>query len=251
MFFRSLIISFIIFTIIFRSTIINASNNQIMTSSDILSNIIYLIDPKLTVDTFSALGSCPHDYILKPSDFNKAKNAKFIIYISNSFEEFIPQLAKNSSAKLINLSYEIGLNPDANMHLWMNLSLVKQILSILGNNLNKDVTNAHKIIDELMLYKQQELANLKEILLLSENLEYFFTDIPEIQINKLYLTPGMISVKQIKKITNSNSKCIVLDQNTKLNLETIINKKIITIPAETWSIDLYKKMIDDIKTNCL
>ena len=230
-----------------------ATNTKITVSSQPIANIVGLLNSNTEIDTLSPSGACPHEYILKPSDFNRAKNSNFVIYTSDVFEPFIKPITMHSSAKIINLSHSLGITHDHNMHIWMSLENVKKAISVIANALQKPDTQALEQIDELIIYKKAQLSKLQSVLLLSDSLEYLFEDMPHVTVEKLYIKPGMTSAKDIVVLSNQHAdKCIII--NDKENVESIASKighKVIGVASEDWSLDGYKKIVDDIRDDCV
>jgi zinc transport system substrate-binding protein len=230
-----------------------ATTAQITVSSSPIANIIFLLDPKATVTTLAPTGTCPHEYLLKPSDFQRARNSGVIIYTSDDFEPFIKPFIKNSHSKVLNLSNLLNIQQNHNMHIWMSLHNVRKATHIIAQTLKIPEKKALQQIDTLMKYKKTQLSSLKSVLLLSDSLEYLFEDMPHIKVQKLYLKPGMTSAKDIIVLRNQKpEQCIIIDNHE--NVESIslkISHKVIDVDSEDWSIDSYKRLIDDIRDGCI
>lgn len=233
---------------------IKAENIKITVSSEALANIVSLVTQEsYKIDVISQAGLCPHEYILKPSDFKKAQNSDFVIYMSDNFETFMEHITKNSKAQIINLSKKMHIPNTHNMHIWMSLESVKKIITIIAKEIHQKAEESLNKIDDLINYKKTQLAGLHNVLLLSNSLEYLFEDIPNLKIEKLYLRSGMISAKDVTVLSKySADKCMLIDKNE--NISALLNKvgkKIIPVDSENWSLEGYKKIIDDIKTICI
>ena len=221
--------------------------------ASIVRLIVHLIDHDTTINILTPSGSCPHEYILKPSDFIRVENSNFVIYTSDDFEPFIKPIIKHSQAQIINLSDILDIKSNHNMHIWMSLENVKKSAIIIAHALGLPSKDALQQIDDLNRYKHAQLKNLQSALLLSDSLEYLFEDMPHVKVEKLYIKPGMTSAKDIMVLsTQSANKCILI--NDKENVESIASKighKIVPIAREDWSLDGYKKIIDDIRNTCI
>ena len=229
-----------------------AANNKIMVSSEPIANIVRLIDATAIIDTLAPTDSCPHEYILKPSDFRRAENSNFVIYTSDDFEPFMKPVAKHSQAKILNLSHILDIAPNHNMHIWMSLENVRKAATVIAHALKMPSKQTLQQIDDLIHYKKMQLANLKSVLLLSDSLEYLFEDMPHVKVKKLYIKPGMTSVRDIVVLSSQSAdECIII--NDKENVESIASKighKVVGVPSEDWGLEEYKKMVDDIRAGC-
>lgn len=230
-----------------------ATSIHITASSEPIANIIRLISKNSHIDVIATSGACPHEYILKPSDFSKTQNSDFVIYISDDFEPFIKPITQKSNATVINLSRELNIQPTHNMHIWMSLKNVQQIIKIISHTLNLPDDQAMKQVTELNIYKKTQLSGLKSVLLLSDSLEYLFEDMHNIKIEKLYINTNMTSAKDIAFLKKQNpDQCILI--NDRNNIEAIasqIKHDVAGIASEQWSLEGYKKMIDNIRDKCI
>ena len=231
-----------------------AQKPKITTSSEPIAAITrMLVGDNAMINTISNSSLCPHEYILKPSDLNLAKNSDFVIYLSDYFEPFILPVIKNSHAKVINLSERLKFNPKSNMHIWMSLEDVHKMAVIIADELNVPHNDAVQRIDQLNKYKKTQLADLRSVLLLSDSLEYLFEDMPHVKIEKLYIMPGMTSVRDIVTLRNQpKDRCILMNNSDNIaSISSKIGHKVIPVSSESWSIEGYKKIIDDIRSECL
>ena len=230
----------------------HAESQKITVSSQPIASIVKLIDSNAIIDILTPAGTCPHEYLLKPSDFRRAKNSNLVIYTSDNFEPFMKPMLKNSNAKIINLSHVLDIAPDHNMHIWMSLENVHKATQVIAQELKMPSKPALQQLDDLISYKKTQLANLRSVLLLSDSLEYLFEDMPHVKVEKLYIKPGMTSAKDIMSLSNQSAKkCILI--NDKENVESIASKighKVVPVTSENWSTTEYKKTIDDIKNLC-
>ena len=249
---RILLLSFIL---LFSSAAYTASL-KITVSSRPIANIVQLViqDNKINakIDVIASSGSCPHEYILKPSDFAKTKDSNFVIYMSDNFEPFIKPITKNSDAKIINLSHELGIKPTSNMHIWMSIENIKKTVRIISTALNIPSGIALRKITDLSKYKKIQLSDLKSVLLLSDSLEYLFEDLPHVKVTNLYIKPGMTSARDIVSLSNQSPEiCILINGEENVeSIESKIGHKVVSVTSENWSLEGYKKIIDDIKSNC-
>ena len=230
-----------------------AKGISITASSEPIANIIGLISKDVHVDVIATSGACPHDYILKPSDFSKTQNNDFVVYISDDFEPFIKHITQKSNIKLINLSHKLKIDPTHNMHIWMSLRNVQQIIKAISHTLNLSNDEALKQVNELNIYKKEQLSDLKSVLLLSDSLEYLFEDMPDVKIDKLYINLNMTSAKDIAFLTNQHpDQCVLInDKNNVQAIASQIKHDVVAIGSETWSLEGYKKIIDDIRDKCI
>ncbi|MEY3196860.1 MAG: hypothetical protein RLZZ59_226, partial [Pseudomonadota bacterium] len=97
-----------------------ADQKIITVSSSPIKNLAELITKDdVRIDVILAGRTCPHEYILKPSDLSKIKNSKAIIMLNGNFEHFMNPLIKIFKGPVIDLSAAIGITPETNMHLWL------------------------------------------------------------------------------------------------------------------------------------
>lgn len=232
---------------------ISYSKPKLTVSSEPLANILSLIIKDAEIEILTPLGFCPHEYILKPTDFKRAENSDFIIYVSDKFEPFVGHLIKNTNAQIIELGNDLKISSTSNMHIWMSLEYVRKTISIIAQKLKIPSQNALQKIDDMNSYRKSKLSHIKSVLLLSDSLEYLFEDIPSIYIEKLYIKPGMTSAKDLVTLRNQQSSiCILINSEENItSIESKIGHKIVPIESESWSLEGYKKIIDDISDNCI
>ena len=253
-----MIVQILFLLLLLKPSLSYAQGIKITVSSQPIANIVQLLTQDAQIDIIAPSGSCPHEYILKPSDFTKIQDSSVVIYMSDNFEPFIKPITANSDATIINLSNKLNLKPTHNMHIWMSLENVKNIAQIISSVLNIPSDYATTKIAALSQYKKTQLSGLTSVLLLSDSLEYLFEDLPHIKISHMYLKPGMTSIRDITTLSNQNPNiCILI--NDSANVESIESKlantksgyKLVSVASENWSLEGYKKIIDDIKSRCI
>lgn len=161
---------------------------------------------------------------------------------------------------------------DCNWHIWLDLDNVKVLLQEftkifskkfpeLQQDINNNLELAMKELQDLQEAKNNELANLKDVILLSDSGEYFFVD-TNIHTTKLY-SDSQKSLRYLSKldslIKESNNKCLILSIEQNPNLYNKLNVKTVILNSENWDIknidsgsyrNQYLHMINQVK-RCL
>jgi zinc transport system substrate-binding protein len=229
---------------------------KIVTSTTPLASVVAAIigDEAEVVAVNDGSSGCPHHYHMKPSDKNKANNAKILIYIDDNFDGFASKLFQNSTGKVIKISDMKSINfTDAdgkrNWHFWLDLNnilaLQAEISEILITEFpdKKDIILKNKAaadekIQKLISLKSEGLRNLSQLALMSDSLEHFATNI-DAQVIRLYQKPNA-SLKDLAKLDKALSvkmeQCIVLDSEQDPKLFAKYNKKIAILESENWSL---------------
>ncbi|MCC8467481.1 MAG: metal ABC transporter substrate-binding protein [Rickettsia endosymbiont of Eriopis connexa] len=158
---------------------------------------------------------------------------------------------------------------DYNWHIWLDLNntaiLLQEFARIFSENfpeLQEDINNnlsaALKELNKLQEIKNNELATIKDVILLSDSSEYFFLN-TNIKTTKLY-SESQKSLRYISKledlIKESNNKCLVLSNEQNSRLYDKLNAKVIILNSENWNVknidsntfqNQYLHMIDQVK----
>lgn len=259
-------------------TLTSYAKPKIVTSITPIGSIVaMLVKDKADIDSLAVSGDCPHHYNLKPSDLIKVKNSDIAIYIDEQFDGFAKKLIDNHSKNAIKISDIKALkiikdNGAINWHIWLDLDnaqiLLQEFAKIFSEkfpDLRQDINNnlpiALKELQNLQKIKNNELATLKDVILLSDSAEYFFVN-TNIKITKLYGN-NQKSLKYFSKldslIKESNNKCLVLSTEQNPDLYNKLNVKVVILNSENWEIKnidsesyqgQYLQMINQVK-KCL
>lgn len=247
---------------------------KIVTSITPIASIAeMLVKDKAEIESLAVSNGCPHHYNLKPSDLAKVKNANIAIYIDEEFDEFADKLINNHANTIIKISdiKDLKIIKD-NWHIWLDLDNVKVLLQEFTKifsekfpELQQDISNnlelAMKELQDLQEAKNNEFANIKDVILLSDSSEYFFVD-TNIRTTKLY-SDSQKSLRYFSKldslIKESNNKCLVLSTEQNPNLYNKLNVKTVILNSENWDIknidsrsyrNQYLQMINQVR-GCL
>ena len=247
---------------------------KIVTSiTPIASIAAMLVKDKAEIDSLAISNGCPHHYNLKPSDLAKVKNANIAIYIDEEFDGFADKLINNHANTIIKISdiKDLKIIKD-NWHIWLDLDNTRIILQKFAkifsekfHDLQQDINNnlelAMKELQDLQEAKNNEFANLKDVILLSDSSEYFFVG-TNISTAKLY-SDSQKSLRYFSKldslIKESNNKCLVLSTEQNPNLYNKLNVKTVILNSENWDIknidsrsyrNQYLQMINQVR-GCL
>ncbi len=258
-------------TIILFFSIPSYAKPKIVTSiTPIASIAAMLIKDKAEIESLAVSNGCPHHYNLKPSDLNKVKNADIAIYIAKEFDVFAEKLINNYAKTIIKISDIKDINTiKDNWHIWLDLDNViiilqefAKIFSTKFPELQQDINNnlelAIKELQNLQETKNNELASLKDVILLSDSSEYFFVN-TNIRTTKLY-SDSQKSLRYLSKldslIKESNNTCLVLSIDQNPNLYNKLNVKTVILNSENWDIknidsrsfqNQYLQMINQVK----
>ncbi|WP_408011778.1 metal ABC transporter solute-binding protein, Zn/Mn family [Rickettsia bellii] len=244
---------------------------KIVTSiTPIASIAAMLVKDKAEIESLAISNGCPHHYNLKPSDLAKVKNANIAIYIDEEFDGFAEKLINNHANTIIKISdiKDLKIIKD-NWHIWLDLDNVKVLLQEftkifsekfpeLQQDINNNLELAMKELQDLQEAKNNEFANIKDVILLSDSSEYFFID-TNIRTTKLY-SDSQKSLRYFSKldslIKESNNKCLVLSTEQNPNLYNKLNVKTVILNSEYCDIknidsgsyrNQYLQMINQVK----
>ena len=259
-------------TIILFFSFISYAKPKIVTSiTPIASIAATLVKDKAEIESLAVSNGCPHHYNLKPSDLTKVKNADIAIYIDEEFDGFAEKLINNHAKTIIKISDIKDLKTmKDNWHIWLGLDnvqiMTKEFAKVFSEkfpdlqaDINTNLSTALKELQDLQEAKNNELANIKDVILLSDSSEYFFVN-TNISTAKLY-SDSQKSLRYFSKledlIKKSNSKCLILslDQNP----EAYKNFKTVILNSENWEIknidsrsfqNQYLQMINQVR-GCL
>ena len=247
---------------------------KIVTSiTPIASIAAMLVKDKAEIESLAISNGCPHHYNLKPSDLAKVKNASIAIYIDEEFDGFADKLINNHANTIIKISdiKDLKIIKD-NWHIWLDLDNTRIILQKfakifsekfpdLQQDININLELAMKELQDLQEAKNNEFANLKDVILLSDSSEYFFVG-TNISTAKLY-SDSQKSLRYFSKldslIKESNNKCLVLSTEQNPNLYNKLNVKTVILNSENWDIknidsrsyrNQYLQMINQVR-GCL
>lgn len=251
-------IKFLIFTIIsifsYLSFASEAKINKlkIVVSSDSIANMVRMLPTEAFIQILAPKNSCPHEYIIKPSDYKKVQESDIVIYTNSHFEPFMPQLIKGTKAKVIELSSALNVNEKNNMHLWMDPFYVKKAIDVIAKELQVSSLEANKQINHLQNYAYSKLTPIKDVLLLSDSLEYLFSDSQSTEVNHLYIKHGMTSTKDLLKLRKQKSTtCMIVSCQQKAQaLTKSLGRNVVFVDSENWSPTNYKKIIDKVSKEC-
>ena len=243
----------IIFLILFNHNVLaSGSKIKIVTSITPLASIIaMLLNDNAEIVAIANNNNCPHHYNLKPSDLQKVKDADLVLYIDDDFDSFASKLMNNHSKNVIKISDLAKVKfISTNRHIWLDLERVKimleQLSTILARqfpNLDSEIYqnlyNSAKQIDNLIRIKEKLLAPLKDVILLSDSLEYLF-DEQKYKVQKLY-SGNQKSLKYIqnleKLLDRSASKCLVLGTEEDFKIYKHFKANIVKVESENWAVN--------------
>lgn len=209
----------------------------------------------IEIQTSSNFSGCPHDYSAKPSDLAKVRAADLVIYIHEDFDVFAAKLAKSgNSQNIVKIGSFANLNiipynkHHNNWHLWLDLHNAGIILENLStilinkfpelkNAIRFNLSQAMDMIEDLDKVRKAKLSGLKEVILLSDSLEYFFIA-GGYKVKKMYTTAFNHSLKFAdnvnKALEESSGKCAVIASSDYFNLYKKIKANIIQLDGENW-----------------
>ncbi len=215
------------------------------------SIVSMLVKDKANIESLAISSDCPHHYNLKPSDLVKVKNSDIAIYINEQFDGFAEKLIDNHSKNIIKISDIKSLTTiKDNWHIWLDLNnaviLLQEFAQIfsekfpeLQEDINNNLSTALKELNKLQEIKNNELAMIKDVILLSDSSEYFFLN-TNIKTAKLY-SESQKSLRYISKLEDlikesNNNKCLVLSNEQNSRLYDKLNAKIIILNSENWNV---------------
>ncbi len=253
--------------ILFFVNIAIATPPKIVTSITPIASIISMITKDVAkIVAIDASNGCPHHYHVRPSDKEKIDNAKLLVYIDDHFDSFSKHLFADSQEEVIQISDLESINftdsnGQKNWHFWLSLDnilkLNNEFVSILSKkfpdlktDIIKNQDNFKMKIRSLAESKKSALKSISTLVLLSDSLEHFFTEIDQnTKIIKLYQKqyPSLKYLSKIEKTLNSDSnQCIVIDNTQDPTLYKKFNKKIIQLESENWSVKDFNSEISDL-----
>ena len=199
---------------------------------------------------------CPHNYHMKPSDRDKIVGAGMAIYIDDKFDVFAEKLLDGFPGSVVRISDMssisfTGADGTNNWHFWLDLQNILALQNELAHILIqkfpelKEHIIANKMkadqkIKTLMVQKSKALKGLSELVLISDSLEHFATDIDSgVKITRLYKkTNGSLQyITRLDKIlTSQTEQCVLLDIEQDEKLFTKYGKKIVKLDSENWAL---------------
>lgn len=245
---------YILIIVIFLNFSSYSMKKAVVSITPIASIVAMLLEPEFEVSVISTSSGCPHHYHAKPGDLEKIHNAEIIIYVDDQFENFtknlIDSVISSNERKIIKISefngHNIIGNGHPNWHIWLDLNNVINMLENLAKIItqkypeikeviNSNLERSRNEIKELIYLKEKKLANLSNIILLSDSLEYFFKDYENVV--KHYMTDQMSlkSFNKLKEKITSNSKCLILSSEQNPKLFQKLNLPIIQLESENWT----------------
>lgn len=245
----------ILFILLTNITIYAAPNKievgkiKIVTSITPLASIFALLLKDEAVITSIATNSdCPHHYHLKPSDLDKVKKADMVIYIDDQFDGFAAKLMRKHNNNVVNVSDVKELKIiNNNWHIWLDLDNVNYLLEAMSvilmerfpalkDNIRTNLAESKKQIANLAEIKQQKLASVSDVILLSDSLEYFFANY---KVQSLYNSEQK-SLKYLNNLqlvlNNSTSKCLVMSVEQNPKLYKSFKATIVRLASENWPV---------------
>lgn len=234
----------------------HSNKAKIVTSTTPIASVVSMItgDEANVIAIDDGSSGCPHHYHMRPSDKEKATNAKMLVYIDDNFDAFAGHLFEDFKGEVLKVSKIesinfIGTDGKKNWHFWLDLQNILKLQSAVADALIKELPEseaqinnnkiqAHKKIQSLIDLKSKELKGIGELVLMSDSLEHFFTGV-DAKIVKLYQKSNA-SLKDFEKLENVlNTKtplCIVIDSTQDPKLYKKYNKKIVQLESENWSL---------------
>ncbi len=248
----------------------------VVTVGPIASIISMLTTDMIDIDVIASNNGCPHNYHLKPSDFQKIKKADLLIYVDEDFDSFITKFILHGDVNTLRLSDIRSLDlistdnrKTQNWHIWLSLDNVEILLSELTEHLRKqfpemrdklhiNLQAALENISNLRQIKLKKLSEITDVILLSDSLEHFFSDQKEMKIFKL-LNSKQKTIKYRANIQSllykSNSKCMIISQSENISFYKDFDANILQVEDENWDVtnlnanlfsSQYLKIIDKI-----
>ena len=246
--------------LIFFASLSLASKPKIITSCTPVASIVSMLTENIAdVETIDTSYGCPHHYQIRPSDKEKIKNAQIFIFIDDNFDGFAGRLAESFHGEVIKISQLekinfLGKNKKINWHFWLDLKNVLVLQDEISNVLlrhfphlqNEILSNKKKAqeqISELIELKQANLKGVSNLVILTDILEHFLSDIDNNNIKRLYQkqNSSLKSVSELQSVLSQNRPlCLVIDTTENIEKYQRFNKKIIQF-EENWSVDKNKK----------
>lgn len=258
---------------IFYNLNIFAETKILTTISPLAAIIKILVEDEAQVNVIAKNKSgCAHEYHLRPSDLKLIEEADLIFNINDEFDGFI---TNKLNKKIISVSDFNGIkiiqnNNKKNWHLWLDLNNVNVILDniaqvliktnpelegVILNNLEKSKIK----ISNLASIKAKKVHNIDKLILLNQELEYFFNNINNLVVKQLYSNDykSMKFVKELNSLIKQGDIRCVVTHNGKGN---IINNKqinILELEFDNWpkyhSNTFYEQYLwlTDMISNCL
>lgn len=227
---------------------------KIVTSITPLASLIAMLTgDEAEIVAINVTAGCPHHYQMKPSDKTSLENAKILIYIDDNFDSFAVKLSGEFTGKIIKISDFSSINfrthsGEINWHFWLDLNNVlalhEQMAKVLiqefpefKSTIELNKNKAQRKIEDLIEFKNKELAPLENIVVISDSFEHFFVDSPD-NITKLY-QKNHSSLKDYsileQTLSNQTPHCLILDANQDDSVYRKFNKKIIKLESENWA----------------
>lgn len=246
----------IFFLLVLLGTIESFAKPKIITGITPVASIVAMLTRgSAEVIAINNSSGCPHDYMLRPGDMEKAKEASLLIYIDENFDGYMQHISSKSNATTVKISDMKSINflvenGKINRHFWLDLNNIllvhEELAQIIGREipeLKEEVYKNKKIaadkIKNLIDLKQNELVSMQKIIIVSDSLEYFFQNI-EGNIIKIYQNnasslKGYNNIEQI--MATEESQCIVMNINQNTDLYKKFHKKILMLDSENWLLD--------------
>lgn len=234
------------------NTQIYAKPKVAVSITPIASLAAMLLGDDAEISIIAASNSCPHHFHPTPGNLKQVKEADIGIFIDEGFDGFASKLMKSNSADIIKIGDIQALNitkddKGPNWHIWLDLSNVQTILISLSNAFSNQfpatkqtiAINLEKSLQqiiELTKLKKQKLSEVGKIVLLSDSLEYFFTD--NLNTIKLY-EPEHKSLKFLSELDNkvsghSKISCLVLSTDQNIEFYRKYKLPTVRIESENW-----------------
>lgn len=230
----------------------NAKPKIVTSVTPIASLVAMLTEDKADVIAINVSSGCPHHYHMKPSDKEKIFDSKMLIYIDDGFDSFARIVAEKFKGKVVKISDFGSLNfqdekEAINWHFWLDLNNVlafheelaeiiikelPELKAVVESNRNK----ARAKIKSLIQLKDNELASIKDVVVVSDSLEHFFNGI-DASVVKLYQKThsSLKDYSDIESILNNQiNQCVVVDSNQDDSVYKKFNKRIVKLDSENW-----------------
>lgn len=252
---------------------------KIVTTITPLASITAMIlgDEGVTISAINNVAGCPHHHSLKFSEREQINNADYFIYIDRYFDNPIANAPREFTGYKIEISKFQSINfkannQDINWHFWLNLdnviALCKELSFIFCQNMPdlkpqiiKNTHEAIKKLQDLKKYKADSLQHLAPLLITSDSLEHFFTEI-DTDITHIY-KKSMQSLGQYHQLEHflktEKTHIVVADVHQNVALYKKFKLDIVQLDSENWHINLktdryselfikkYLSMIDQLK----
>jgi len=252
---------------------VNAAMAQfrIAASNTPIASIVSLIvkDKAQVTSICNVNNGCAHHYSVKPNQVSEVQNADILVYINDSFETFMPKLLSSGKKQMILRLSDIELvSVQDNWHVWLSIENIRRIAGYVLLNLIKfDSVNTDfysqnyqdvlKMLDN-MEKSAQNLKNLKDVVLLDDSLEHFFSNFTT-DIKRFYSAAEHMKPQELENlkelIKTRHPKCIFMSSKQdagKLSEYLKNQTRVVSLDTESWETQPpYDKVLEQKMMNMI